>query len=271
MRKVLNRFSLARQPFTREVAPEDLLDRPDAKEAQTRLKAAIVGKASAALTGDCGVGKTFMLRALETKLNPSRYRVTYICNSGVNRRDFYRQLCMGLGLEAKANAAALFSQVSGHMEELASEQKVHPVLAIDDAHLLPVPVLEHLHALLNYQRDSRSFLSLLLIGLPELQKTLARTVLASLSTRIPVRVHLQPMDSLGLMEYLHHRLRIDGCDKEVFSEDAVLCIREATGGVLRKVNSLAWECLQVVVEGKGTLIDGGIVQSAVPRCAEALR
>ena len=49
MRKVLNRFSLARQPFTREVAPEDLLDRPDAREALTRLKAAIDHRAGGEL------------------------------------------------------------------------------------------------------------------------------------------------------------------------------------------------------------------------------
>lgn len=273
MRKVQTRYGFTRLPFTREVSVEDLFEHTGAEQALARLVAAIEGKASAVVIGESGVGKTFLLRALERKLNPSRYRVTYIHNCGINRRDFFRQLSMALGVESKANAAAVFRQISLHIEELASEQKVHPVLVLDDAHLLPVQVLEHLHTLLNYQRDSRSFLSLLLIGLPELRETLARNLLASLASRLPVRIHHEPIGKAQLAAYLGHRLTIAGCAKdEVFSEEAVLCIREATGGVLRKVDVLAAACLEVACEGgNGTIVDGATVQQAVQLCAEALR
>jgi hypothetical protein len=64
---------------------------------------------------------------------------------------------------------------------------------------------------------------------------------------------------------------VAGSATEVFSEDAVLSIREATGSVLRKVDVLAQHCLEVVCKGKGSLVDGSIVQDAVRLCAEALR
>ena len=57
----------------------------------------------------------------------------------------------------------------------------------------------------------------------------------------------------------------------VFSEEAVLCIREATGGVPRRINILAEHCLEVACNGKSTLVDGGTVQAAVKICVEALR
>ena len=119
--------------------------------------------------------------------------------------------------------------------------------------------------------DSRAFLSVILVGLPELRERLARNILASLSARLPVRVHLEPLPAEQVGGYLRHRMNAAGSTQEVFSEDAVLCIREATGGVLRKVDVLAQHCLDLVAGNKGSLVDGGIVQDAVRQCAEALR
>lgn len=271
MRAVMNRYGLTRQPFSKEVPADELFVSPEHKDVGARLKAAIEGRASAVLTGEVGVGKTFLLRALSRDLNPSRYRVTYIHNASVSRRDFYRQLSTALSLEPKAHPSALFRQVQAHVEELADEQKIHPVLLLDEAHLLAMSVLEQLHVLLNYRMDSRSFLSVILIGLPELKDRLARNIMASLSTRLPVRVQLEPFGVAQVAAYLSHRLKTAGCEQEVFSEEAVLCIREATGGVLRRVNVLAQHCLEVACNGKGSLVDGGTVQTAVKICLEALR
>ena len=88
-------------------------------------------------------------------------------NATLGRRDFYRQLCATLGLQPKASAAAVFAQVSAHLQDLGQEQ-VHPVLLLDESHLLQQDVLEHLHILLNFSWDSRSLLSVIVIGLPEL-------------------------------------------------------------------------------------------------------
>lgn len=271
MRAVLNRYGLSRLPFTKEVPIEELFVCPRHQEVSDRLKAALEGRASAVLTGDVGVGKTFLLRSLQRDLNPTRFRVTYIHNAKVSSRDFYRQLSVALALEPKAHPSALFRQVQAHVEELADEQKIHPVLLLDEAHLLPIPVLECLHVLLNYRMDSRAFLSMVLIGLPELKDRLSRNFLASLSTRLPVRVHLEPLEVDQVAAYLASRMKTAGCDQEIFSEEAVLRIREATGGSPRRINVLAQHCLEVACDGKGSLVDGGTVQTAVKLCSEALR
>jgi len=271
MRTLMNRFGLARLPFSKEVAAEELFEIQNQADAIARLKAAVEAKASAVLIGEPGVGKTCVLRGLERALNPARFRVTYLHHANVSPRDFYRQLSMVLGLEPKAHPSALFRQIQAHIEDLADEQKIHPVLQLDEAQLMPLSMLEQLHILLNFRMDSRAFLSVILVGLPELRERLGRNLLGSLSTRLPVRVHLEPLGAQEVGGYLRHRMSAAGCAQEVFSEDAVLSVREATGGVLRKVDVLAWHCLEVASHGKGTLVDGGIVQEAVRRCAEALR
>lgn len=271
MRTLMTRFGFAHAPFSKEIATEDLFDTPTQADAIARLSAAVEARASAVLVGESGVGKTCVLRGLERALNPARSRITYLHHANVSPRDFYRQLSMVLGLEPRAHPSAMFRQVQAHIEDLADEQKVHPVLLLDEGQLMPMGMLEQLHLLLNFRMDSRAFLSVILVGLPELRERLARNLLGSLSTRLPVRIHLEALGVEHVAGYLRHRMATAGCAQEVFSEDAVLSIREATGGVLRKVDVLAQHCLEVACKGRGTLVDGSIVQDAVRLCAEALR
>jgi general secretion pathway protein A len=271
MRAVLNRFGLARPAFTKELAADELFAAPGHLDAIERLRAAIEVKAPGTLVGESRVGKTCVLRALQRELNPARFRVTYLHNANVSWRDFYRQLSMILGLEPKAHPFAMFRQVQAHMEDLADEQKIHPVLFLDEAHLMPSSMLEQLHILLNFRMDSRAFLSVVLVGLPELRERLARNVLSSLSSRLAARVHLEPLRAEDVGGYLRHRMKVAGSAQEVFSEDAVLAIREATGCVTRKIDLLAQQCLDQTAKGKGALVDGSVVHEAIRQCAEALR
>lgn len=271
MRALLTRFGLSRAAFTKELEAEELFTAPSHADAISRLRTAIEMKTSATLTGDSGVGKTCVLRALQRDLNPARFRVTYLHHANVSPRDFYRQLSMVLGLEPKAQPSAMFRQIQKHVEDLADEQKIHPVIFLDEAQLMPFSMLEQLHLLLNFRMDSKAFLSLVLVGLPELKERLGRNILESLSTRLPTRVHLEPLKAEEIAGYLRHRMKNAGCAQEVFSEDAVLAVREASGGILRKVDVLAQRCLEIAARGKGGLVDGSIVMAAVRECAETLR
>jgi type II secretory pathway predicted ATPase ExeA len=225
--RILSRYGLTKEPFTKDVPIEELYEHPGAESALQRVIAALEGRTSAVLTGDSGTGKTFVVRALEAKLPQGRFRLTYLHNATVNHRDFYRQLATALGLEPKATAEAVFRMVSQQIEEVAG-QKTHPVLVLDEAHLLPMPVLTHLHILLNFHRDSKPLLSVVLVGLTELRDRLVRNTLASLTARLPVRAHLGLLDAEHTGHYLRHRLRAAGCAQEVFSEDGVLLTAEAT-------------------------------------------
>lgn len=269
-RRVRTRYGLAKDPFTKDVPESELFSSPAIEAVVARLKAAIHGRSSAVLTGESGTGKTFVERALEAKLTPGKVRVTYVHNSTVNLRDFYRQLSAALGLEPKATPSALFRAIRSHIEEV-SAQSVHPVLVIDEAHMAQVEVLAHLHILLNFNRDSKPLLSLLLIGLPGLRDRLTRNALASLAARLPVRAHLEPMPPDKVGEYLRHRMKAAGSQEDVFAEDGVLVAAEATGGVMRKLDVLGQTALELASEaGKSKLVDASVMQQAVKVCGEAI-
>jgi type II secretory pathway predicted ATPase ExeA len=270
MRRILSRFGLKKEPFTKDVAVEELYWPPQLEDARTRIRAALKGRASVVMTGDPGTGKTFVLRAVANDLESQPYRIEYLHNSAVNRREFYRQLCLALGLEPKSSPASLFRLVSQHIEELASDQKIRPVFFLDEAHMLVGQILGHLPVLLNFQMDSKPFLSIVLVGLPELREILRRNLQTALNGRLPVRINLKPLDPTQVAEYVHHHMRMAGADKEAFTQEATLMIAEATGGIMRKINVLASECLVQAAGRKTALVDAACVRDAVQSCVEAL-
>jgi type II secretory pathway predicted ATPase ExeA len=270
MNKLLSTYSLTRPPFSKDIPASELLHTEALQDARERLKAALEARASAVVTGDSGCGKTCLLRALEEDLPQGRYRLHYVHNATVNRRDFYRQLSIGMGLEPRTTFAALFTSISGHIEEMASQHKLRVALLLDEAHLLPIPVLDQLHILLNFQKDSKAWLSIILIGLTDLRETLKRNVLTSLAGRLPIRVHIPPLDSDQVKAYVRHRMTAAGCHREVFAEDGLLLMSKATGGVMRKLDVLGEHCLEVACGNKSNLVDATVVQKAVHACAEAL-
>jgi type II secretory pathway predicted ATPase ExeA len=165
---------------------------------------------------------------------------------------------VALGLQPSATAAGVFYAVSTLVEDLAKE-RVHPVFLLDEAHLLHQDVLEHLHILANHEWDARALLSIVLVGLPELKDRLALRKNRSLCSRIHTRVALGEACAADTAEYLGHRMRRAGTDREVFSSDAMALMHEASRGHLRDLDRLATACLKLAQKRKLRIIDRDIV------------
>ena len=250
----LTHFGFSAAPFSKEVGDADLW-LPNSKAAVVEeLSEALRNRASVVLTGEPGVGKTCVLRALRHRLPAQGFRLTYCHNATLGRRDFYRQLCLALGLKPSATAAAVFYSVTLHVEQLGAE-KLHPVFLLDEAHLLHQDVLDHLHILLNYQWDSRALLSLILVGLPELDSRLARRHNRSLYSRLHTRLRVEPLSPEDTAEYLRVRLTRAGCERELFASDALAMLHEAASGALRDVDRLATAALREATRRKKKLVE----------------
>jgi len=255
-------FGFKEAPFSKEVTDADLW-LPSSKTALVdELCEALADRASVSLVGEPGVGKTCVLRALRHRLPSAGFRLTYCHNATLGRRDFYRQLCLALGLTPSATAAAVFYAVTTHVEDLGQE-KLHPVFLLDEAHLLHQEVLDHLHILLNYQWDSKSLLSLVLVGLPELESRLARRHHRSLYSRLHTRLRVDPLTPEDTAEYLRFRLARIGCEKELFSSDAVAMMHESASGALRDLDRLATAALRESARKKRKLVERDVLARIV--------
>lgn len=251
-------FGLGQAPFTKELLDTELW-LPSSKAALVdELCESLHGRGSVVLVGEPGVGKTCVLRALRQRLPNTGFRLTYCHNATLGRRDFYRQLCLALGLQPSATAAAVFYAVTTHVEDLGQERQ-HPVFLLDEAHLLHQDVLDHLHILLNYQWDSRALLSLILVGLPELEDRLARRHNRSLYSRLHTRLRIDPLTPEDTAEYVRTRLARAGCERELFSTDAVAMLHEAASGALRDIDRLATSALREAARKKRKLVERDVL------------
>lgn len=252
-------FALQSAPFSKEISDDDLWMPTSKVELIDELAEAIQARATVLLTGEPGVGKTCVLRALRRRLSPDTFRLTYCHNATLGRRDFYRQLCVALGLTPSATAASVFYAVSTHVEELGKE-RIHPVFLLDEAHLLHQDVLDHLHILLNYQWDSRSLLSLVLVGLPELENQLERRRNRSLYSRIHHRFALDDASENDTTEYVTYRLKLAGSDKGIFAADAIAAMHEHATGALRDIDRIAHGAMRDAARRKRKTVDREAVE-----------
>lgn len=261
----LSSFGLRSSPFTKEIDDGDLW-LPESKAMLVGdIEEALADRQSVILLGEPGVGKTCVLRALRRKLPQAGFRLTYCRNATLGRRDFYRYLCHALSLHPSSTAANLFLAVETHVQDLRRD-KVHPVFLIDEAHLLHPDMLAHLHILMNYEWDAKALLSLVLVGLPELEANLSRRAHRSLLTRIHHRFLLAPATVADTAEYVRYRLAAAGTDRALFPDDALGALHELSQGALREIDRLATAALREAARRKKKLVD----RELVTRVAEAL-
>ena len=255
-------FGFASLPFHKTIDDGELWLPDSKRQIVDTICCAVERRQNLVLTGEPGVGKTCVLRAVRHRLGDGDVRLTYCHNVTLSRRDFYRQLCIALDLKASATAAALFHAVSTHVTELGRD-RVHPVLILDEAHLLRQETLEHLHILLNYGWDSKPLLSLILVGLPQLEDRLRLRRNRALYTRLAHRLRIDPMTTEDCADYIATRLLEVGCEREIFAQDAISMICEAGYGSLREVDRICQATLARACTTGRTLIERTMVSDVL--------
>ena len=256
--EILSVFGLSAEPFTKEIDDADLWLPPSKQALVDELVDAADARKSVSLVGEPGVGKTCVLRALRQALPKERYRLTYCHNVTLGRRDFYRQLCLALALPPALNSGDVFWAISTHVEQLATERLL-PVFLVDEAHLLHQDTLDHLHILLNYAWDSRALLSLILVGLPDLEDRLRLRRNRSLYSRLHHRLSIGPLTPEDTADYVRMRVVRVGGSKELFSSDAVAMVHEAAGGSLRDTDRIATLALRLAARRKRKAVERDVV------------
>ena len=157
--------------------------------------------------------------------------------------------------------ARLYAAIQQNLAALAQEC-VHPVLVLDEAHLMPDSSLGTLNVLANFAWGSEPVVSLVLVGLPELSERLKLGVHRSLLTRIGQRVEINPATPDQTAAYVNKRVEDAGARGALFAPNALGVVHELTGGVLRSIDVLADASLRVAAHQKKKVVDRAIVRAA---------
>jgi type II secretory pathway predicted ATPase ExeA len=124
------------------------------------------------------------------------------------------------------------------------------LLLVDEAHALPLRLLEEIRQLTNIVRDGQPRVRLILAGSSALEERIASPKLESFQQRLSTRCYLQPLtrdESLHYVgEQLHH---CGGRAASLFTQDALEAIFTATDGVPRLINQLCDHALVLAALG----------------------
>ena len=129
-------YEFEQTPFSRDIPVEHLYRVAGQEEVLSRLVYAAKMRWFAVLTGECGSGKSTIIRSLKETLDGRGYRCMYIADSSLSPRHFYNGILSQLGVEGKFYRGDSKRILQRELEVLAVLQHVTPVIIVDEAHLL---------------------------------------------------------------------------------------------------------------------------------------
>ena len=104
-------YGMRMNPFDKELPSRDAYKTLDMEQTQGRLNHLKDHPGLGLFTAAPGQGKTFSLRYFSDGLNPNQVKFYYICLSTVSATEFYRQLCVKLGLEVSYKKTVMFQRI----------------------------------------------------------------------------------------------------------------------------------------------------------------
>jgi len=155
----------------------------------------------------------------------------------------------------------------GKLLEMCHKKKEKVLLIFDEAHVIPVDLLEEIRLLSNQTGKFRNVLSIFLIGQPEMLKRLGTERLQPLKQRIGIRFHIESFTDEETVQYILSRLKKAGARRNnIFTEKAMGSIHKAASGNPRLINILSDHCLLSGYSSEQPSINEKIVRE----CAEEL-
>lgn len=240
-------YGFQNTPFKRGIPSDCLFLPPELSEVTERLQYVAKNQLFAVLTGDCGTGKTTILRWLDEHLDSHRYKMLYISDSKLTPSCFYRLLLEQLGIVGSRNRSIAKRQLHERVAAMKAIDNISTVCVVDESHLLNFEMLEEIRFLLNMKFDSVSPIALILAGQPELwERRLVLQKCNAIRQRIDVQSILNHYDRSRAGEYISHQLSYAGAQSDIFTDKAVDQIYEYSKGIARTIDKV---CTSVLIYG----------------------
>lgn len=256
-------FGFNKQPFAADPSVEQILQTQALIGVKNRFDYTLRLGGIALVTGEIGAGKSTALRYAAGKLHPSEYQTFYVVASTGSILELYRQIADEMGFSRSSNSKAVMTRmIRNEIVTRVQNKKIKVALIIDEAELLRLEVFTELHTIAQFDKDSKPYLPIILVGQSNLIDKLKYRTSAPLASRIIARSHLEGLDLSGMKQYLQHHLSLAAISTNLFEDAAVTAIQQGSGGLLRKANHLARGALIAAAAKKQTLVGAEHVRLA---------
>lgn len=260
----LHFFNLKEEPFSMTPDPHFFFMSKQHEDAIESLVYGVKeGKGFMTLTGEVGTGKSTLCRKLIQRLKED-VDFAVILNPVLSVVGLLKAINRDFGRDV------LSETVEGQLDRLNDflaarvQSGKRAVILIDEAQNLSIDALEMLRLLSNLETDKKKLLQILLVGQPELEKTLEDHRLRQLAQRIHIRHQVGPLNLNETREYIFHRLMRAGAEGQVgFNKSAIKKVYRYSKGFPRVVNILCDRTLLAAYSHRSRTIGKEVVNEAI--------
>jgi type II secretory pathway predicted ATPase ExeA len=215
------------------------------------------------VVGPAGTGKSLLFQILASHFR-GRFQVAHLSGARLaTRRALLQNILFELKLPYRdLDEGELRLSLVDHLEPRSGGTD-GLLLLVDEAHTLPLRLLEEIRLLTNLVRNGQSRVRLILAGGMALEERLTSPKLESFHQRIAARCYLQPFGRDETIHYVKEQIRRCGASAEsVFTADAQAAIHIATDGIPRLINQVCDHVLMLAALGGQRQIDAGGIEEA---------
>ncbi len=257
---ILDYYKLAESPFG---------DTPDnrflyfGEQHREALASLMVGtennRGFMAVIAQPGMGKTSLIYEYLERMR-DKARTAFVFQTNCDSREFLRHILLDLGMDATGKDLPAMHEMMNGVLAAEAQAGRRFILAIDEAQNLDDRTLESIRLLSNFETPWAKLMQIVLVGQPQLAKTLAKPSMLQLRQRISMIVRLEPFNFEETRNYINHRLGAAGYrGPSLFTVGARRLIAERSQGIPRNINNICFNAMTIACAMRQPTIDHNVV------------
>ena len=257
-------FQFRDRPFPSAPRPDLYFPAAGTERAlQTLARCVDRGEGPAVLVGAAGTGKSLVCQSLAERFN-ERFHVALLSSGHLDApRALLQNILFELNLPYRGLEEGELRLSLIDFLEPGKSDRDGMLLVVDEAHTLPLELLEEIRMITNLVRHGLPRVRLVLAGGHALEEQLADPKLESLNQRVAARCYLQSLSYDETRDYVRAQIAAVGGELErVFTDSALDAIYQATDGVPRLINQVCDHALMLASVAQRQPADAGLIEEA---------
>ena len=195
------------------------------------------------MTGECGTGKTTLLKTVLSSFTKDRVSTAFVFNPRLDVLDFLEFVLTDFGIPPRTRTkSSMLLQLNRWLIDRFRNQELCAIV-VDEAQNLSWELLEEIRLLTNLETSSEKLVQIVLSGQPELEEKLRDPCVRQLRQRISMWCRTYALSSEETQAYVAERLRIAGAAEPVLSPDAIQLVHRFSNGIPRLINLICENAL----------------------------